>query len=197
MRSILPLFALSFLLSACVDTTGLTKTSSKQPKGNPTAAVIVQEFADIQCPACKAAQEQVTTPLLAKYGNQIRFEFKHFPLRTIHPYAFEAAQAAECAADQRKFWEFIDMAYEKQRELKSDALRAWGAALGLDVDLFDRCIRSDFKSDIVLSDFKEGEARGVTGTPTFFVSGMKVPSTIADLSVAIDQALAQIESAPL
>lgn len=195
--ALFPSLALSLLFVACVDTTGLSKESSRTPKGNANATVTVMEFADIQCPACKAAHDRVTAPLIAQYGNQIRFDFKHFPLRSIHPYAMEAAMAAECAADQGKFWEFIDLAYANQSALKSSAIREWGAELTLDADLFDRCIRSSIKEDAVLADFKEGEGRGVQGTPSYFVAGVKVASDPTALGVAIDNALSQAANAPL
>lgn len=188
---------LSLFLVACVDTTGLSKESSRTPKGNPSAPVTVMEFADIQCPACKAAHERVTKPLVAQYGSSIRFEFKHFPLRAIHPYAMEAAMAAECAADQGKFWEFIDLAYTNQSSLKSSAIREWGADLQLDADLFDRCIRSGIKEDTILADFNEGEDKQVQGTPTFFVNSLKVTSEITELGTAIEKALSQGANAPL
>jgi len=100
----------TLLLIGCTNTTGLSDESSREPAGNASAAVIVMEFSDLQCPACKLVHAQVTKPLLQNYGNKIRFEFKHFPLRNIHTYALSAAMASECAADQGKFWEFIDIA---------------------------------------------------------------------------------------
>lgn len=187
-----------FLIAGCgVDTTGLSAESSKTPKGSASAAVTVTEYGDLQCPACQGAHTLVNKPLLEKYGNRIRFEFKHFPLQTIHPYAMEAAMAAECAADQGKFWEFLDMNYEKQKELNSSALRAWAESLGLDKDLFDRCVRSRIKKDAVLAEYKEGEAKGVNSTPTYLVNGTKVTSSIEALSAAIDEALQRAATTPL
>lgn len=175
-------------LVACVDTTGLSATSSKPPRGNPNAAVVVTEYGDLQCPACMSAHEFVNKPLLEKYGSRVRFEFNHFPLQSIHRYALEAAQASECAADQGKFWEFLDMSYDKQKELSSPMLREWASTLGLDKDLFDRCIRSKIKRDAVMAGYDKGVALGVTGTPTYFVNGTKVESGFDTLSKAIDEA---------
>jgi protein-disulfide isomerase len=195
--ALLSSLAFSFVLVACVDTTGLSAASSRTPKGNPVATVTVLEFADIQCPACKAAHEQVVQTLLAQYGDRIRFEFKHFPLRAIHPYAMEAAMGAECAADQNKFWEFVDFAYDNQSSLKSSVIREWGNELSLDADLFDRCIRSGIKEDTILADYDEGIKKGVQGTPTFFVAGMKVASNVTELGAAIEKAITQAAAAPL
>ena len=177
------------LLVACADTSGLSKESSRPPRGNPNAAVLVEEFADLQCPACRAAHTKVAVPIHEKYGDRIRFEFQHFPIRQIHRYALDAAEAAECAADQGKFWEFVDLDFEKQDDLDFDALLVWAEELGLDVELFERCWKSHVKKDIVLAGYKEGRDRGVTGTPSFFVQGRKVETGFDTISEAIDEAL--------
>jgi len=182
-------FGLVLLLAACVDTTGLSGESSRPPKGNPDAVVLVQEYTDLQCPACRAAHSAVTTPLLEKYGTQIRFEFEHFPLRSIHRFAMEAAEAAECAADRGKFWEFVDIAFEKQPELKSEALRDWAKSLALDTKLFERCVTSKIKRDTILSDYEEGREKGVQGTPTYFVNGQKIETGLDTIGAAIESSL--------
>ena len=187
------------ILAACgVDTTGLTAASSRPMKGPASAGVTVTEFGDFQCPACGSAYTIINKPLEAKYAGKIRFEFKHFPLRNIHENAYEAAQAAECAADQGKFWEFVDMDYTHQKDLSSDTLRTWGTALGLNADLYDRCIRSEIKGDTVMADEAEGEKLGVQGTPAYFVNGVRVENNALDpISAAIDAALKQAKNSPL
>lgn len=178
------------LLSACnVDTTGISDATSRgpHPKTSPNAIVTVEEFGDLQCPACRGAQPLVKQ-IIDKYGTQITFAFKHFPLRSIHQYSIVAAKAAECAADQEKFWEFEEMAYEKQPDLNTKTPTEWAKSLGLDMDLFDRCTRSHIKKNEIMADYEEGQKRGVSGTPTFFVNGKKVESTMDALSAAIDQA---------
>jgi protein-disulfide isomerase len=186
-----PLAVLSLALVACVDTTGLSDTSSKtpHPSTEPNAIVTVTEFGDLQCPACKAAQTMIVEPLIQKYGKQIRFEFHQFPLSSIHRYAMEAAEASECAADQGKFWEFVDMAYEKQDELNSDAITQWGKEIGVDEALFERCRASHIKRDLIETQYDQGRTLGVDGTPTFFVNDTQVPATIEALSEAIDKGL--------
>lgn len=188
----------ALILAACsVDTTGLSAESAKKPKGNPAAAVTVTEYADLQCPACKSAHTLINAPLIEQYGSRVRFEFKHFPLTSIHPYAMEAAMASECAADQGKFWEFVDATYENQEQLTSGALRDWAKALALDEALFDRCLRSGIKRDAVTADQKGGEALGVNSTPSYFVNGQKVASNIATIGAAIEVAERQGSEAPL
>lgn len=188
-----------FLLAACgVDTTGLSAESSRQPMGSPSALVTVTEFGDFQCPACKAAHEIITKPLMTKYEGKIKFAFMHFPLQSIHVYALEASMAAECAADQGKFWEFFDVAYEKQQDMNSAALRDWATELKLDTALFDRCVKSRIKKETVLADYAQGEKIGVNSTPTYFVNGVRVSSnTIEALTAAIDAALQNASQVPL
>ena len=181
------LLSCSLLLAACGSSS--SSVSTRQPLGNPNGFVPVVEYADLQCPACKAAHSGVTKPLLEKYGNDIRFELKHFPLRSIHRYALDAAEAAECAADQGKFWEFIDIAYENQSDLDFDALLVWADELGLDTKSFESCWKSHAKKKVVLADYAEGRELGVGGTPTFFVDGTRVQGGFDTLSAAIEQAL--------
>lgn len=191
MKRFITLSVLSLSLAACVDTTGLSAESSKpvHPATSENAVVTVVEYADLQCPACKAAHSLLVDPLVEKYGTQIRYEYRHFPLMSIHRYAMDAAQASECAADQGKFWEFVDMAFENQDSLGPQALDQWGQELGLDADLYGRCRRSGIKRDLVQASYDEGREMGVTGTPTFFVNGERVESTIEALSAAVDESL--------
>jgi protein-disulfide isomerase len=193
MRTLLLLAAPLALLAACVDTTGLTSTihTDVHPSTSQNALVTVTEYADLQCPACRSAHGTLVQPLIEKYGTKIAYDFRHFPLSSIHRYAMEAAEASECAADQGKFWEFVDNDYENQTDLSSDTLRDWAKDLGLDEDLFGRCLDSHIKRKAIQASYDEGSAKGVQGTPTFFVNGQQTVATIQDLSAAIDAALEQ------
>lgn len=195
MKRLLTLAVFSLALAACVDTTGLTPdlTNSVHPSSNANAAVVVVEYADLQCPACKDAHVKIVQPLLQQYGSQIRYEYHHMPLASIHPYAVEAAEAAECAAEQGKFWEFIDHNFEHQEELSTSAITEWGKALGLDEDLFMRCRKSHIKRDAIQASYDAGRALGVSGTPTFFVNGTLVESSLDALGAAIRQAQDQAQ----
>ena len=193
MKRLLLLASLSIALVACgKDTTGLSASSKRManPKTDPNAAVQVVEFGDLQCPACKSAYQGIVTPLIEKYGKKIRFDFLHFPLQTLHQYALKAAEASECAADQGKFWEFLDTDYVNQEKLNTDMLSQWAKDLGLDTNLFGRCLSSGIKKDEILAEYKKGQGVGVNGTPTFFVNGKKVDAGLAELSAAIDASLA-------
>lgn len=194
-HSLLALTA-SLMLVACVDTTGISAESSKgpHPSTDANALVTLTEYGDLQCPACKAAFTQLVEPLVAKYGKNIRVEFAQFPLTSIHQYAMAAAEASECAADQGKFWEFLHLVYTEQEQLSSDQLDVWGEQLKLDTDLYGRCRASHIKRDVIMADYEVGKALGVSGTPSFFVNGVKVESSTEELTKAID---AKLESATM
>ena len=178
MKRFTPLLFL--LLAACVNTEGLSAETSRTPTGNPAAMVTVIDFTDLQCPACRTTQQSTVDPLLQEYGNVIRYEVRHFPLRSIHPFAQEAAEAAECAADQGRFWEFMEDVYsspESQSQLSREGHLERARRIGVaDSALFERCMHSRIKRSVVNDDYKEGERLNVTGTPTFFIDGEKAPN---------------------
>ena len=190
MRTTLSAVILCSILLAGCGSSGVSKESSRLPKGNPNAVVTVQEFSDLQCPACRTVHLQLVSSLLQEHGERIRFEFKHFPLQTIHPLALRAAMASECAADQGKFWEYVDLAYMRQSELSADALTEWAGELSLDTPLFERCLASEAKRDTVMQDYSEARSRNLRGTPTFLVNGKEVPTN--ELEQAIEEAEAAI-----
>ncbi|HVW66899.1 MAG TPA: thioredoxin domain-containing protein [Candidatus Peribacteraceae bacterium] len=196
MKRLLATLSVLALLTACVDTTGISPQSSKtsNPKSNPNAAVTVTEYGDLQCPACRAAYTIIDQPLLAQYGSQINFVWKQFPLTSLHQYAMAAAEASECAADQGKFWEFLDTDYTNQDQLNNQSLETWAKQLGLNMDLFDRCTKSHIKRKEILAEYDEGQKLGVQGTPTFFVNGQMIQdNTLDSIGKAITDAEGSIK----
>ncbi len=147
--------------------------SPRPVKGSSEAKVVVEEFSDFQCPACKSAQDTVKR-VINEFGDQIRFEFKHFPLTTIHPQAFRAALASECANDQGKFWEYHDLLFINQPNFSPSELVSYAEGLGLNKDTFKACLDSRAKNDVVRADMAEASSRQVNATPTFFVNGQVV-----------------------
>ena len=141
--------------------------------GDPNAAVKVIEFSDLQCPACKSAHPFVEQ-IKNEFGESISFQYYHFPLRAIHPYAQKAAEAAECANDQGKFWEYIDAAFAQSPSLQNKNLKIIASQLGLDTQLFEACLDSGAKRKAVEGDLRLGGVRDVQGTPTFFINNRKV-----------------------
>lgn len=166
------LAAVSLVASAC------TKSSYRSPawerpfRGAATSSVTLVEFSDFQCPACQAA-EAVVEDALAQYGN-VRFEYHHFPLTSIHRLAFKAAVASECAADQGKFWEYHDRLFREQPNFSQKDLVAYAQDLGLDTDSFTACLGSGDPAQRVKDDAAEAARLRLQGTPTFFINGQQV-----------------------
>jgi protein-disulfide isomerase len=138
-------------------------------KGNPDAPVTVVEFSDFQCPFCKKTEDTLKA-LLAKYDGRIRLAYLDFPLTEIHPHAEKAAEAARCAGDQGKFWEYHDDLFADQSKLDEASLIGRAQNLHLDETAFRSCLSSGkFKHDIEVNR-KEGNKAGVTGTPAYFIN---------------------------
>lgn len=135
-------------------------------------AIEIVEYSDFQCPACGAAFPHLTA-FMEQYGDRARLTYTHFPLTGIHPFAFKAAEAAECAADQGRFWEYHDMLFENQQALAVPDLKATAAQLGLDTGLFTACLDSGAMAARVTADMAAGQAAGVRATPTFFINGIR------------------------
>jgi protein-disulfide isomerase/rhodanese-related sulfurtransferase/uncharacterized membrane protein len=164
--------------------------------GNSNAALTVVEFGDFECPVC-GREAPVAKQIRAQYSNRVRFVFRQFPLIHTHPFAQRMAEASECAADQGKFWESIDVIYAHQDDLSEDALKHDAAELGLDSGHFNQCMDTGATAARVSRDREDGKALGVNATPTFFI-GRKVLSGAPDFdefSKAIEQELAAQGSA--
>ena len=139
--------------------------------GPEQAPVTIIEFSDFECSYCVRFYRDTLAPLLQEYPNDIKFVYLDFPLTSIHPNAKPAAEAAQCAFAQEKFWEFHNRLFDNQTML-SDALYLEIASdIGLDMAAFDRCYRSSVFTEEIADDFESGRSLGVTGTPTFFING--------------------------
>jgi protein-disulfide isomerase len=106
-------------------------------------------------------------------GRRLRFVFRNFPITTSHPHAEQAAEAAEAAATQGKFWQMHDLLYENQRRLRDRDLRAYAEKLGLDVEVFDKELAEHVHAERIHEDFLSGVRSGVNGTPTFYINGAR------------------------
>ena len=141
-------------------------------QGAASAPVTLVEYGDYQCPYCGMAYPIVKS-IQRALGNKLRFAFRNFPLSTSHEYAEQAAESAEAAGAQGKFWEMHDTLYEHQDELGTNALMSYARNLGLDVDRFAHELKDGTYEPRVREDFRSGVRSGVNGTPTFFVNGTR------------------------
>ncbi len=141
-------------------------------QGSADAPVTLVEYGDYECPYCGEAYP-IVKEIQSRMGKQLRFVFRNFPISTAHPHAEIAAEAAEAAAAQDRFWEMHDHLYENQRHLREDDLRSYARAIELDRDMFDKELAEHAHADRVHEDFMSGVRSGVNGTPTFFINGVR------------------------
>ena len=141
-------------------------------EGRASARLTLVEFGDYQCPYCGAAYP-VVKQLQRDLGSKLRFVFRNFPLTQAHPYAMVAAEAAEAAALQGKFWEMHDIIYENQDQLEPSILPLWAQQLRLNVNEFGRAIKEGLVTERIKDDRKSGTHSGVNGTPCFFINGVR------------------------
>ena len=151
--------------------------TNRPVKGNPDAEVVVVEFSDYQCPYCATAYSGFEKQLMEKYGDRIRFVFKHLPLTSIHPWALKASVAATCAYEQEPaaFWEIHNRLFENQKEITLENLRSKAVGFVEQTDLNEKefldCFDNEKTRSVVMNDVKEASQLKVTSTPTFLLNG--------------------------
>jgi diadenylate cyclase len=163
-----------------------TRDHARGPKDAP---VTLLKYGDYECPYCGEAHP-VLKELQERVGQQVRFVFRHFPLDSAHPRARRAAQAAEAAASQGRFWEMHDLLYERQGELGEEDLMGYAAELGLDLRRFEEDLANDHHAWRIEEDRLGGDRAGVRGTPTLFVNGVRYTGTLD-----LDRLLTAVEEA--
>jgi protein-disulfide isomerase len=134
--------------------------------------MVLVEYGDYQCPYCGAAYP-IVKQIQKELGTRLRFVFRNFPLTASHPEAEWAAETAEAAAAQGKFWEMHDTLFEHQQALDDTHLVLYAVALDLDKDRFVREMAEHVYADRVLEDLLSGAQSGVNGTPTFFINDVR------------------------
>ena len=162
---------------------------SDHAQGPEDAPVTVVEYGDYQCPYC-ADMNPMIKAIAKAMGTQLRFVFRHMPLLEMHPYAQHAAEAAEAAGAQGKFWEMHDAILQQQSELGSDLLHQLALRFKLDVGQFSADLETRRYRPRVKRDFMGGMRSGVAGTPTFFINGKRYEGALdhASLLSAIGRA---------
>ncbi len=165
---------LAYLLYLNLNVDGIKKVDLgvNPPKGNENATIVIVEFSDFQCPACKRAQPIISS-ILNEYDKKVVLYYRYFPL-SFHENARIAAQAAQAASEQGKFWEYHDKLYENQDRLDQASLIKYAEELKLDTNKFVSDMDSNKINEIIDKDIEDGKKLQVQGTPTFFINGKQV-----------------------
>ena len=146
--------------------------SRDHAQGPESAPATLVEYGDYECPYCGRAYP-IVKEVQTAMGDRLRFVFRNFPLTQIHPHAQHAAEAAEAAGVQGRFWEMHDLLFERQRRLDDRHLLEYAQDLGLDSAKLERELMEHAHAERVREDFLSGVRSGVNGTPTFFINGAR------------------------
>jgi protein-disulfide isomerase len=157
--------------------------------GSEHSPVTVVEYGDFECPTCKQAAPAVKL-VLERFGSRLRFVFRHFPVESAHPHAMRAAQAAEAAGGQSKFWQMHDLLFENQRHLEMTDLRSYAERLELDMPRFIAEMDDEIYLQRVREHMQGGAQSHVRGTPTFYINGV-----IQDVSFGMHSLMEGVEAA--
>jgi formate-nitrite transporter family protein len=139
--------------------------------GPMNASVTVVNYGDYECPDCHRRHRAIQK-VIDELGDTVRFAYRHFPLVKVHPNALRAAEAAEAAAAQNKFWEMHRLLYLHPDKLADKDLRRYAQEIGLDLGRFDREMANSIYSDQILKDYYNSLVYGISGTPTTFINGV-------------------------
>jgi protein-disulfide isomerase len=157
--------------------------------GSEHSPITVVEYGDFECPTCKQAAPAVKL-VLERFDGRVRFVFRHFPVESAHPHAMHAAQAAEAAGGQSKFWQMHDLLFENQRHLEMTNLRAYAQRLELDMPRFIAEMDDEIYLQRVREHMRSGTQSHVRGTPTFYINGV-----IQDVSFGMHSLMEGVEAA--
>ena len=147
-------------------------TDKDHASGPADAPITIVEYGDYECPDCLNAWP-IVKEVRKRFADHVAFVFRHFPQSSIHPHASAAAQAAEAAAAQGKFWEMHDLLFAHQKELGSLDLTHLALQLGLEIYRFQSDLEREPSLRRIRQDFSSGSESGVRGTPTFFLNGCR------------------------
>ena len=175
-------------LTAPVSPSFSIATDDQPVKGSPSAVVTIVEFTDFECPSC-ARQHPVLERIVSEFGERVRLVVRDFPLSQ-HANARKAAEAAEAAREQGKYWEYVGVLFRNQSALGVDKLRQYATDLGLDRARFDASLESGKFAEKVQRDVMDGRKLGINGTPTLYVNGRRVSdNSYESLKSAVESAL--------
>ncbi|MES2412844.1 MAG: thioredoxin domain-containing protein [Pseudomonadota bacterium] len=164
--------------------------------GPASAAVTIIEYGDYECPSCLQAQGALKV-LMPHFTGRVRFAFRHHPLREVHPHAELAAEAAEAAGAQGKFWQMHELLFANQQHLEEKHLFGYAEQIGLDIARYQNEMRDRIYLQRVHEHIQSGRNAGVRATPAFYVNGsfVDVSFGLQHLHEAIDRALASFSAA--
>ena len=171
-----PMFTLGEIFRPTVEIANMVLVD-RASKGPESAPVVIAEYSDFQCPYCGAASSTIEG-IVKKYGDQVRLVFKHMPLTELHPWAYDAALTAECAAAQKPemFWYFHDYFYDPTKRLTKENLKEktsnFAKTINLDVKRLNECVEKKEPKARIDYDLTEASNYGFTATPTFVVNGV-------------------------
>lgn len=165
-------------------------------KGNASSSVVIMEYSDFQCPACRSYYP-IMREIMAEFGDRVALVYRHFPLIGIHPNAEFAARAAEAAGKQGKFWEMHDLLFEKQNEWAKVAnvapmFESYATLLGISIEQFKTDFVSNEVKNFVKAQRIHAVQAGLQGTPSFFINGKQIqnPSSVLEFKELLKTALA-------
>ncbi len=178
-----------------------SSSASGQPtshvEGNGKSGVTLVEYGDYQCPYCEQYYP-VVKQVAAEFNDQIKFQFRNYPLVSIHQNAFAGARAAEAAAAQGKFWQMHDLLYDNQQQWSESSsptqyFQQYAKQLGLNVDQFNKDYSSNKVNDAINADKAAGDKLNIQGTPTFFLNGkqIQIKADVGAFEAQIKAAIAQ------
>lgn len=145
-------------------------TDEDHIRGNQNAAITIVEYSDIECPFCSRFHDTMKQ-VLDTYGDDVRWVYRHFPLESIHPNARPAANAAECAAEQGKFWEYTDLAIARQSALTGQLEQIARDVQVPNMTAFTNCLNEGRYNDVITQDAQDAQAAGGRGTPYSILIG--------------------------
>lgn len=147
-------------------------TDGEPSIGPADAKITIVEFSDYQCPFCKRWHDEVFGRLLQDYPEQVRIVYRDFPLTSIHPEAYPAAEAAHCAGEQGAYWPYHSALFSQKYGLGASAYEKYAVELGLDTSAFAQCQSEDRYSSEIAADLDFASGLGISSTPTFFINGV-------------------------
>ncbi len=176
---------------------GISERSSAPVLGNQKAKVAIVEFSDFQCPFCQKFTNETFNQIKTNYidTGKAKIIFRNFPLVQLHVNAEKAAEAAECANQQGKFWQYQELLFKNGKSdgagLAANDLKNYAGQAGLNQNQFNSCLDTGATAQIIQQDIKDGQSAGVTGTPSFFVNGKLIVGALPydNFKQAIEEAL--------